>query len=662
MALQLNLRESYLAQLSARSLPPEQLQQHEAVFLSLCAFLQDRPAAQWRHQDLELFRRSQGHQNAGVDTTIDMVSKIIDRAAQRGLHLTLGDPNSELTDEMTPGEREARAAAKAIGLFRQRSAPRPAKKSEEELSARRAQAGVAVAYASTPSPPQSPAISQQASSPALPEPAPQASQQPQNSKPNSPPTHTAPPSPLKSAPASSSFEPAPKLKPRTPTPPQSLQSTPPSKSLIHKPSSKPKRKTPPDDAFGTRCRGKGRVARSKPVDQSSGVYAGFSAGLLQGNQVEDQPSTSETNTIQGLEDNSSRAAPSDAFSSPLIDKINSEAEAFVARADARQTSPEAAQKPSSQILIPALDGWLSPFKTEAQDDGTLLVDNRFALGGKLPAPANFAVKHSHQSPSSFEEFFNHHRIQPIVIAVALFISLITFFAHWPTALLFTLISSSAAAAFIAKAWFVDKYGKTTPEQGDPEAVTRAYVGAVRTSLFHRARRLMALPNNTKAVTVQELRHPGRDLLGVRFNTLSPALLGEAWSKRTQVFMSQDAPIQERLLEPILTPERVELETILVADKKNAAVLALRGPSPDEYMLIHTVQLDGLWYIANGECALRSSKLEALGRLAHAHAQGRISDDIFKRAFHRNNITQDVVQAALAQSILDPSQVKLLEIS
>jgi hypothetical protein len=224
-----------------------------------------------------------------------------------------------------------------------------------------------------------------------------------------------------------------------------------------------------------------------------------------------------------------------------------------------------------------------------------------------------------------------------------------------------LLAGSIAGSALFGAFIMVASGRATQpaHYGDPESAARAYIAALRSQLFHRAKALLAVPINAEPVTVPELRDADRPPLGPRFNTLAPVAIRQYWQKRVADF---DPPGRLPLLRPIVRhfgANAVEVETLATSRDGDAALVVALGGGRDTYALFGLIRAGDWWYITDGEGVLRSVRVDELGRLAAAHADGRMDDETLFAECQRRNLSRADITQARIEGLVDEDQATLL---
>ncbi|MDX9722424.1 MAG: hypothetical protein RBU37_16890, partial [Myxococcota bacterium] len=330
----------------------------------------------------------------------------------------------------------------------------------------------------------------------------------------------------------------------------------------------------------------------------------------------------------------------------------------------RQPAPRPMQQPAATNAAPAarnvhINGWSSSSPVQPLSDGFLLYDGRYTISTQLPLNDAFITREAVLIPNGLEEFLATYRKVVIGIGVALFVSMLSFFLHWLLGMLLLGASLAVAAAMTFVAWMARDLGKRPKQVSTPSEAIREYLAAIRLGLYHRAKSMLAIPKDVDAVPVSELFRSGRTPFGVRFNTLPPASLKLYWWRRIAEFDGDAKVLPVQWLDRFSKPLQCDIEELLFRDHPSACIAIVRGRGFDSYTVVPTVELNGAWYVADGEMLLASVRVEALGRLASEHASHRLNDAEFLLACTKQNLTRADIQRARGSGVISEAQARLL---
>lgn len=315
---------------------------------------------------------------------------------------------------------------------------------------------------------------------------------------------------------------------------------------------------------------------------------------------------------------------------------------------------------SDAAVGPALSGVVSNWKSSSKItkvNSGLLVADRYEVPEKfdLSGLSSWEIK----TTSISEQFFQQHRLAPIVILVALFGSTVMFFVQPLVASLLMLGSLVGLGLFVAVFVTALKLSKkpTTVESSQDAVV--GYVSAIRTGNFGRAKVFMAHPGDCKPLTIQELLDTNRGPLGTRFNIASPKALAMYWAKHIPNLDRSEGGRLGQTLSRYFKPEDIDCDLLMRSEEGEVEVVVLRGRELDDYAIVPVVKIGERWLVADGECVLNSSRVEALSRISRRHLEKAINNETLVRLIGKFNLTRTDISRALLAGALTEEQAQLL---
>lgn len=317
----------------------------------------------------------------------------------------------------------------------------------------------------------------------------------------------------------------------------------------------------------------------------------------------------------------------------------------------RRTGPRISQN----FRVP---GWHSRHRL-LEEDGELVVDDRYVLGTEVPQASAFEVRRTTR-PGTQEEFLASHRSWLLAAGAVLAAALLGFVVHWALGIALVALMLVAAIALLLALASAQRLDRGDVTEEDPCEAARHYIASLRVGLYHRARTLLAAPRDTAPLSTEALLAAGSgQRLGARFNTLSPAGLRVYWQRHIAELDDIERGRLGRLVERYLRPARLHVEELMRRDDTSAAFVVVRAGNHDDYVVLPMVELAGAWYVADGQCRLQSSRVELLKRLGRRHVTGKIDDDGFVAACRRHNLTRADITRGCVKGALSEAQASML---
>jgi hypothetical protein len=332
------------------------------------------------------------------------------------------------------------------------------------------------------------------------------------------------------------------------------------------------------------------------------------------------------------------------------------------------------------------NGWSGPRRPKLTPEGHLLLHDLYTLRAPLPDPAQFtdhAHKAAHASAleatrAAFPTLITAAAASPALLAIGyLLLGWVGTLIPLPLVIALGVLGQRAYQRVLT--W-------TAPVTSeDPEETARQYLALLRLGLYNNARDLLALPHDHTPVDLTRLLDPAREEpLGPAFNTVGPVALRDYWRPRLALLDDPAWPLGGLLPRHRLHPGDVHIETLMMRQGGDAALLVVHGHARFAYALLPLVRVPAPakapatapakvaapaapkagseaapppapWRIADGELHLRAADIETMRRLATLHAAGAIDDDQLARACAQANLTRPDINQGLTQKILTEQQ-------
>ncbi|PJB44383.1 MAG: hypothetical protein CO108_08850 [Deltaproteobacteria bacterium CG_4_9_14_3_um_filter_63_12] len=633
MPLKIDLRTTYSSKLTSRGISGQEAKVYGRVLDELGDFLANRDASDWRPSDLDLFMKGKSPNIGAADRSIyggalSILLEILDKAALKGAELDFDRaPRAKIpTGSRNPTSKEIKGLPGSMPSLR-----RAKKLDNSEVSGRAASSGVA--FVSSQS-----STSSSGSSPTL----------DSLSGPNLD-SASGPNLDSRSRPNFGASEEEQKFKLRPVTRPGRVPSLPYADTAAPHGSHESSTYvlSDPDEVFEGPRR-KRRGFQNRPLEEALPDIPDFEDSL--------PPETAqfglESHRVEDLVQPNSEG-PNKGTNTYFID----ENEDYGQPEKPQVAAPDAEAGPQERTLGAVQVGaWRSSSKI-TKINGGLLVGDRYEV------PESFDLVglsyREVKTSSASEQFFQQHRLAPIVLLVGIFGSVFLFFVQPIAAILLTLLTGAGLAAFAGAFVTLLKLSKQPLTATSSTEALVGYIAALRVGMFERAKAFLAHPGDCEPLTIQELRDEQRGGLGRRFNAASPKALAIFWSKAiANLDRSEGGPLGQRLARRF-KPAELDCDLLMSSEDGLIDVLVLRGRALDDYAIIPVVKIGESWLVADGECVLSSSRVEAVSRISRRHAEKSIDDNALVRSISRFNLTRTDISRALLAGALTEEQAQLL---
>ena len=649
MPLKIDLRTTYSSKLTSRGISGQEAKVYGRVLDELGDFLANRDASDWRPSDLDLFMKGKSPNIGAADRSIyggalSILLEILDKAALKGAELDFDRaPRAKIpTGSRNPTSKEIKGLPGSMPSLR-----RAKKLDNSEVSGRAASSGVAFvsSQSSTSSSGSSPTLDS-LSGPNL------DSRSGPNLDSHSGPNLDSASGPnldSRSRPNFGASEEEQKFKLRPVTRPGRVPSLPYADTAAPHGSHESSTYvlSDPDEVFEGPRR-KRRGFQNRPLEEALPDIPDFEDSL--------PPETAqfglESHRVEDLVQPNSEG-PNKGTNTYFID----ENEDYGQPEKPQVAAPDAEAGPQERTLGAVQVGaWRSSSKI-TKINGGLLVGDRYEV------PESFDLVglsyREVKTSSASEQFFQQHRLAPIVLLVGIFGSVFLFFVQPIAAILLTLLTGAGLAAFAGAFVTLLKLSKQPLTATSSTEALVGYIAALRVGMFERAKAFLAHPGDCEPLTIQELRDEQRGGLGRRFNAASPKALAIFWSKAiANLDRSEGGPLGQRLARRF-KPAELDCDLLMSSEDGLIDVLVLRGRALDDYAIIPVVKIGESWLVADGECVLSSSRVEAVSRISRRHAEKSIDDNALVRSISRFNLTRTDISRALLAGALTEEQAQLL---
>jgi len=633
MPLKIDLRTTYSSKLTSRGISGQEAKVYGRVLDELGDFLANRDASDWRPSDLDLFMKGKSPNIGAADRSIyggalSILLEILDKAALKGAELDFDRaPRAKIpTGSRNPTSKEIKGLPGSMPSLR-----RAKKLDNSEVSGRAASSGVAfVSSQSSTSSSGSSSTLDSLSGPNLD-------------------SASGPNLDSRSRPNFGASEEEQKFKLRPVTRPGRVPSLPYADTAAPHGSHESSTYvlSDPDEVFEGPRR-KRRGFQNRPLEEALPDIPDFEDSL--------PPETAqfglESHRVEDLVQPNSEG-PNKGTNTYFID----ENEDYGQPEKPQVAAPDAEAGPQERTLGAVQVGaWRSSSKI-TKINGGLLVGDRYEV------PESFDLVglsyREVKTSSASEQFFQQHRLAPIVLLVGIFGSVFLFFVQPIAAILLTLLTGAGLAAFAGAFVTLLKLSKQPLTATSSTEALVGYIAALRVGMFERAKAFLAHPGDCEPLTIQELRDEQRGGLGRRFNAASPKALAIFWSKAiANLDRSEGGPLGQRLARRF-KPAELDCDLLMSSEDGLIDVLVLRGRALDDYAIIPVVKIGESWLVADGECVLSSSRVEAVSRISRRHAEKSIDDNALVRSISRFNLTRTDISRALLAGALTEEQAQLL---